>query len=58
MKTITTLEKSFARAGRAVSSPSQQAAGAIYYAQKKLGTPYLWGGNGTASRTDGSTARG
>jgi cell wall-associated NlpC family hydrolase len=27
--------------------PSQQAAAAIYYAQKKLGTPYLWGGNGT-----------
>ena len=36
------------RARRARSQPSQQAAGAIYFAQKKLGTPYLWGGNGTA----------
>lgn len=31
-------------------APSQQAAGAIYYAQQKLGTPYLWGGNGTAEQ--------
>ncbi|WP_282795955.1 NlpC/P60 family protein [Streptomyces sp. CC224B] len=46
VKIITTLEKSFARpVGRV--NPSQQAAGAIYYAQKKLGTLYLWGGNGT-----------
>ncbi|AEW94947.1 secreted transglycosylase [Streptantibioticus cattleyicolor NRRL 8057 = DSM 46488] len=29
-------------------APSQQAAGAIYFAQSKLGTPYLWGGTGTA----------
>ena len=28
--------------------PSEQAAGAIAYAQKKLGTLYLWGGDGTA----------
>lgn len=49
VKTITDLEKSFARPiGRV--QPSQQAAGAIYYAQKKLGTPYLWGGNGTAEQ--------
>ncbi|MBO1338037.1 bifunctional lytic transglycosylase/C40 family peptidase [Streptomyces sp. VRA16 Mangrove soil] len=49
VKTITTLEKSFARpVGRV--QPSQQAAGAIYYAQKKLGTEYLWGGNGTADQ--------
>ncbi|MET8983317.1 bifunctional lytic transglycosylase/C40 family peptidase [Streptomyces sp. NPDC004539] len=48
VKTITTLEESFAApVGRV--SPSEQAAGAIYYAQKKLGTPYLWGGNGTAA---------
>ncbi|OAH13341.1 putative endopeptidase YafL precursor [Streptomyces jeddahensis] len=48
VKTITTLEKSFARpVGRV--SPSRQAAGAIYFAQKKLGTPYLWGGDGTAA---------
>lgn len=46
VKTITTLSESFARpVGRV--QPSQQAASAIYYAQKKLGTPYLWGGNGT-----------
>ncbi|MCX3062184.1 C40 family peptidase [Streptomyces beihaiensis] len=49
VKTITSLEKSFARpVGRV--RPSQQAAGAIYFAQKKLGTPYLWGGNGTADQ--------
>ncbi|MGW1889797.1 C40 family peptidase [Streptomyces sp. NPDC002004] len=46
VKTIRTLEKSFARPlGRL--SPSRQAAGAIYYAQNKLGTEYLWGGDGT-----------
>ncbi|MEU9181297.1 bifunctional lytic transglycosylase/C40 family peptidase [Streptomyces sp. NPDC048550] len=46
VKTITTLAKSFERpVGRV--APSQQAAGAIYFAQKQLGTPYLWGGNGT-----------
>ncbi|MFE1236162.1 C40 family peptidase [Streptomyces tendae] len=49
VKVITTLEKSFAApAGRV--DPSEQAAGAIAYAQKKLGTPYLWGGNGTADQ--------
>jgi cell wall-associated NlpC family hydrolase len=46
VKTITTLEESFAAPTTRVD-PSKQAAGAIYYAQKKLGTPYLWGGNGT-----------
>ncbi|MEV7562457.1 bifunctional lytic transglycosylase/C40 family peptidase [Streptomyces sp. NPDC089795] len=46
VKAITTLAKSFERpVGRV--APSQQAAGAIYFAQKQLGTPYLWGGNGT-----------
>jgi cell wall-associated NlpC family hydrolase len=49
VKTITTLEKSFAAPVTRVD-PSEQAAGAIYYAQKKLGTPYLWGGNGTADQ--------
>ncbi|MGW5868884.1 bifunctional lytic transglycosylase/C40 family peptidase [Streptomyces sp. NPDC055239] len=49
VKTITDLEKSFARPTSRVQ-PSQQAAGAIYYAQKKLGTLYLWGGNGTAEQ--------
>ncbi|MEV5312856.1 MULTISPECIES: bifunctional lytic transglycosylase/C40 family peptidase [unclassified Streptomyces] len=43
---ITTLEDSFA-APTTRLDPSKQAAGAIHYAQKKLGTPYLWGGNGT-----------
>ncbi|QIJ66602.1 transglycosylase SLT domain-containing protein [Streptomyces sp. JB150] len=46
VKTITTLEESFA-APQTRLDPSKQAAGAIHYAQKKLGTPYLWGGNGT-----------
>lgn len=46
VKTITTLEKSFAAPTTRVD-PSEQAAGAIAYAQKKLGTLYLWGGNGT-----------
>ncbi|WP_217546234.1 bifunctional lytic transglycosylase/C40 family peptidase [Streptomyces sp. GbtcB6] len=48
VKTITTLEESFA-APVSRLSPTKQAAGAINYAQKKLGTPYLWGGNGTAA---------
>ncbi|GKQ36931.1 transglycosylase [Streptomyces sp. A012304] len=46
---IRTLEKSFAAPVTRVD-PSEQAAGAIYFAQKKLGTPYLWGGNGTAEQ--------
>ncbi|UQA93880.1 C40 family peptidase [Streptomyces halobius] len=46
VKTITTLAKSFAApVGRV--APSRQAAAAIYFAQEKLGTKYLWGGNGT-----------
>ncbi|GGP94538.1 C40 family peptidase [Streptomyces melanogenes] len=49
VKIIRTLEKSFARPTTRVA-PSQQAAGAIYYAQQKLGTPYLWGGEGTAEQ--------
>ncbi|MFD7924045.1 NlpC/P60 family protein [Streptomyces sp. NPDC059740] len=49
VKVITTLSKSFAAPTGPVA-PSQQAAGAIYYAQEKLGTPYLWGGNGTAAQ--------
>jgi cell wall-associated NlpC family hydrolase len=46
VKSILTLAKSFAAPVGTVAS-SQQAAGAIYYAQGKLGTPYLWGGTGT-----------
>lgn len=49
VKTITELEKSFAAPVTRVD-PSQQAAGAIEYAQQKLGTPYLWGGTGTAGQ--------
>ncbi|MFJ6902395.1 NlpC/P60 family protein [Streptomyces hokutonensis] len=49
VKTITSLEQSFAAPVSRVD-PSQQAATAINYAQKKLGTPYLWGGNGTADQ--------
>ncbi|WP_323748909.1 NlpC/P60 family protein [Streptomyces sp. PR69] len=46
VKVIRTLEKSFARpVGRV--QPSRQAAGAIYFAQQKLGAKYLWGGEGT-----------
>jgi len=47
VKTIKTLEKSFAAPVTRVD-PSRQAAGAISFAQSKLGTPYLWGGDGTA----------
>ncbi len=46
VKTITTLEQSFAAPVTRVD-PSRQAATAITYAQGKLGTPYLWGGEGT-----------
>ncbi|WP_424212577.1 NlpC/P60 family protein [Streptomyces sp. BI20] len=46
VKAITDLAKSFAvPLGRV--KPSEQAAGAIDFAQKQLGTPYLWGGEGT-----------
>ncbi|QTT77908.1 bifunctional lytic transglycosylase/C40 family peptidase [Streptomyces mobaraensis NBRC 13819 = DSM 40847] len=48
VRSIRDLEKSFARpVGRV--APSQQAAGAIYFAQEQLGKPYLWGGEGTAA---------
>ncbi|WP_308433358.1 C40 family peptidase [Streptomyces alanosinicus] len=49
VRTITTLEKSFAAPETRVD-PTQQAAGAIGFAQSKLGTPYLWGGEGTAEQ--------
>lgn len=48
VKSIITLAKSFAAPTTTVGA-SQQAAGAIYYAQQRLGTPYLWGGTGTAA---------
>jgi cell wall-associated NlpC family hydrolase len=46
---IRTLAKSFA-APIGTVQPSQQAAGAIYFAQQRIGTPYLWGGEGTAAQ--------
>ena len=49
VKTITTLAKSFEAPSGPVE-PSKQAAGAIYFAQEKLGTRYLWGGTGTAAQ--------
>ncbi|WP_335981205.1 MULTISPECIES: bifunctional lytic transglycosylase/C40 family peptidase [Streptomycetaceae] len=49
VKIIRTLAESFA-APVARLQPSQQAAGAITYAQSKLGTKYLWGGEGTAAQ--------
>jgi hypothetical protein len=45
---ILELERSFAAPEGRVD-PSEQAAGAIHFAQDKLGTPYLWGGDGTAA---------
>ncbi|MFF7331154.1 NlpC/P60 family protein [Streptomyces sp. NPDC090306] len=50
VKTITTLSQSFAAPVTRLD-PSKQAAAAITYAQKKLGTPYLWGGTGTAAQS-------
>jgi cell wall-associated NlpC family hydrolase len=49
VKSIRTLAQSFA-APVGQLAPSQQAAGAISYAQAKLGTKYLWGGEGTAAQ--------
>ncbi|MDO0927051.1 bifunctional lytic transglycosylase/C40 family peptidase [Streptomyces sp. TG1A-8] len=46
---IRSLEKSFAAPVTRID-PTRQAAGAIAFAQSKLGTPYLWGGTGTAGQ--------
>ncbi|MEU7427905.1 bifunctional lytic transglycosylase/C40 family peptidase [Streptomyces sp. NPDC040750] len=46
---IRSLEKSFAAPVTRID-PTRQAAAAIAFAQSKLGTPYLWGGNGTADQ--------
>lgn len=46
---IRTLAKSFAAPVGSLQA-SQQAAGAIYFAQQRIGTPYLWGGEGTAAQ--------
>ncbi|WP_431679882.1 NlpC/P60 family protein [Kitasatospora sp. KL5] len=51
VKNIQSLARSFtAPAPRAAVGLSSQAAGAIYFAQTKLGTPYLWGGEGLPSQ--------
>jgi cell wall-associated NlpC family hydrolase len=49
VKSIRTLAKSFAAPAGTLQA-SQQAAGAIYFAQQRIGTPYLWGGEGTAAQ--------
>ncbi|MDH6112208.1 cell wall-associated NlpC family hydrolase [Kitasatospora sp. MAP12-15] len=49
VRSITSLTQSFAAPVSAVAV-SAQASGAIYFAQTKLGTPYLWGGEGLASQ--------
>ncbi|MFF1907846.1 NlpC/P60 family protein [Kitasatospora sp. NPDC058218] len=49
VKNIQAMARSFA-APTAPVAVSQQSAGAIYFAQTKLGTPYLWGGEGLPSQ--------
>lgn len=49
VKNIRSLEQSFGAAKTALP-PSALAVGAIEFAQSKLGTPYLWGGEGTAAQ--------
>nr|WP_246620495.1 bifunctional lytic transglycosylase/C40 family peptidase [Streptomyces corallincola] len=49
VKRIRSLAESFAAPVSRID-PSHQAAAAIAFAQSKLGTPYLWGGNGTADQ--------
>ncbi|AKJ12273.1 peptidase P60 [Streptomyces incarnatus] len=46
---INSLAKSFAAPVTRID-PTRQAAGAIAFAQSKLGTPYLWGGEGAAEQ--------
>lgn len=48
VKNIRSLEQSFG-AVKAPIPPSVLAVGAIEFAQTKLGTPYLWGGEGTVA---------
>ncbi|WP_354641806.1 C40 family peptidase [Kitasatospora camelliae] len=51
VRSIQSLTRSFsAPAAGSVMTLSRQAAGAIYFAQTKLGTPYLWGGEGLPSQ--------
>ncbi|MDH6579576.1 bifunctional lytic transglycosylase/C40 family peptidase [Kitasatospora sp. MAP5-34] len=48
VRNIQSLARSFTAPTTSVAL-SQQSAGAIYFAQNVLGTPYLWGGTGTSS---------
>lgn len=49
---IRALAQSFtAPVAATLSELSPQSAGAIYFAQKELGTPYLWGGEGLPSQS-------
>ncbi|MBB0244558.1 C40 family peptidase [Streptomyces alkaliphilus] len=48
VKTIRAMEESFAApVVEERLPPSEAAAGAVHFAQSHLGTPYLWGGDGT-----------
>ncbi|WP_441251615.1 C40 family peptidase [Kitasatospora sp. McL0602] len=49
VRNIQALARSFTAPTASVAL-SQQSAGAIYFAQKVLGTPYLWGGEGLPSQ--------
>ncbi|MBP0455225.1 bifunctional lytic transglycosylase/C40 family peptidase [Kitasatospora sp. RG8] len=49
VKNIQAMARSFT-APTAPVEVSQQSSGAIYFAQTKLGTPYLWGGEGLPSQ--------
>ncbi|WP_344440774.1 bifunctional lytic transglycosylase/C40 family peptidase [Kitasatospora nipponensis] len=49
VRSIKALEQSFSAPVSTVAV-SPQASGAIYFAQTKLGTPYLWGGEGLPSQ--------
>ncbi|WP_083977521.1 C40 family peptidase [Kitasatospora azatica] len=51
VRSIKSLAQSFTAATAPVAV-SQQASGAIYFAQTKLGTPYEWGGTGEDGRFD------
>ncbi|WP_407911996.1 NlpC/P60 family protein [Kitasatospora sp. NE20-6] len=52
VKNIQSLARSFTAPEPATGvALSAQAAGAIYFAQTKLGTPYLWGGEGLPSQS-------
>ncbi len=49
VRNIQSLARSFTAPTTTTLALSPQSAGAIYFAQNVLGTPYLWGGTGSAS---------